>query len=97
MKKIFFSILLFSSLQPAFASADNNIIDSAEITLSTAIDTVPFVLDEEEMMDYNDSLVSFPAYDLYCGWDTVNIHSIKFDVASLKDSTKNIVLFDEKS
>jgi murein DD-endopeptidase MepM/ murein hydrolase activator NlpD len=96
MKKIFFSILLFSSLQPAIASAGNNILNLPETTLSTK-DTVPFALDEEEMMDYNDSLISFPAYDLYCGWDTVNIHSIKFDVASLKDSTKNILLFDEKS
>ncbi|MCW3102952.1 MAG: hypothetical protein JWO09_1392 [Bacteroidetes bacterium] len=97
MKKIFFSILLFSSLQPACAIADNNITDLPEDSLTTPIDTVPFTLDEEEMMDYNDSLVSFPAYDLYCGWDTVNIHSIKFNVASLKDTTKNIVLFDEKS
>jgi LysM repeat protein len=97
MKKIFFSILLFSSLQPALLVAENsNITEFSEIT-DAPKDTIPFTLDEEEMMDYNDSLVSFPAYDLYCGWDTVNIHSVKFDITTLKDSSKNILLFDENS
>jgi murein DD-endopeptidase MepM/ murein hydrolase activator NlpD len=54
-------------------------------------------MDEDEMMDYNDSLISFPAYDLYCGWDTTNIHSAKFDIKSLKDSVKEVALFDENS
>lgn len=60
-------------------------------------DTVPFAIDEEEMMDYNDSLISFPAYDLYCGWDTENMHTVKFNIESLKDTVKEIRLFDENS
>lgn len=96
MKKIFFSILLFSSLQPAIAKAGNKIIDPTASGYFPK-DTVPYAIDDEEMMDYNDSLISFPAYDLYCGWDTVNIHSAKFNVALLKDTTKNILLFDENS
>jgi len=93
MKKIFSSLLVYSVLHIASASADNLPIASYN-TSEVSKDTVPYVLDEEEMMDYNDSLTSFPAYDLYCGWDTVNIHSIKFDVATLKDTSKNILLFD---
>lgn len=97
MKKILISILLFSSLHIANANADNFIIGLSDIELNFPGDTIPFAIDEEEMMDYNDSLVSFPAYDLYCGWDTVNIHSAKFDVTSLKETTKNILLFDINS
>jgi murein DD-endopeptidase MepM/ murein hydrolase activator NlpD len=42
-------------------------------------------------------LISFPAYDLYCGWDTINIHFPKFDVSTLKDTSRNILLLDENS
>lgn len=96
MKKIFSSILLFSVLHTTQAVAGNTPILPFE-TFTLATDTVPYAMDEEEMMDYSDSLISFPAYDLYCGWDTVNIHSVKFDVATLKDTSKNILLFDESS
>jgi murein DD-endopeptidase MepM/ murein hydrolase activator NlpD len=96
MKKTFSTLFLFSLLQLAIAGVAPD-LNAPSFAGLAGKDTVPFVLDEDEMMDYNDSLVSFPAYDLYCGWDTVNIHSIKFDVATLKDSTKNIVLFDENS
>ncbi|HEX8516962.1 MAG TPA: M23 family metallopeptidase [Bacteroidia bacterium] len=96
MKKILFSVLLFSSLQFVFANADSSLITLSDTNIAPG-DTVPYVLDEEEMMDYDDSLVSFPAYDLYCGWDTVNIHSSKFDVTSLKDKSKDILLYDNRS
>lgn len=93
MKKILLSFLLFSSLHSAFA-------ERGSLDLYTNLspgDTVPYTIDEDEMMDYNDSLISFPAYDLYCGWDTINIHSTKFDVATLKDTARNILLFDQSS
>jgi hypothetical protein len=96
MKKIFSSILFFFSLHIANADVENNFF-CTNYELTSPKDTVPFIVDEEEMMDYNDSLVSFPAYDLYCGWDTVNIHSAKFDIASLKDTSKDILLFDPNS
>jgi murein DD-endopeptidase MepM/ murein hydrolase activator NlpD len=96
MKKILFSILLFSSLQLVKSSAANITIPYFE-TITGPHDTVPFAFDEEEVLDYNDSLVSFPAYDLYCGWDTVNTHSAKFDVSILKDSSRNILLYDVNS
>lgn len=96
MKRIFSTLLLFSILQTALGFVTNNSISLFKDT-NISKDTIPFALDEEDMMDYNDSLISFPAYDLYCGWDTINIHSTKFDVASLKDSVKNIRLFDENS
>jgi hypothetical protein len=97
MKKVFSAILIFSSLHVANAIADNKVLPSISVELNSPKDTVPFALDEDEMMDYNDSLISFPAYDLYCGWDTVNVHSVKFDVATLKDTSRDILLFDENS
>ena len=93
MKKIILSFFLFTSLLSATAVKGSNNISASLIPG----DTIPYTIDEEEMMDYNDSLISFPAYDLYCGWDTVNIHSAKFDVASLKDTAKNILLYDGNS
>ena len=96
MKKIVLTFFLSSLLHVTFAISGNK--ESAFTKASNLItDTIPYVIDEEEMMDYNDSLISFPAYDLYCGWDTVNIHSVKFNVESLKDSAKAVVLYDENS
>ncbi len=91
MKRFSLTLFIFS-IQFSFATL------SSQTTVNTIPkDTVPFTMDEEEMMDYNDSLISFPAYDLYCGWDTTNIHSIKFDIASLKDSVTELPLYDENS
>lgn len=95
MKKIFFSLLLFSSLQLAYAKPANTSTPLPDF--NNPHDTVPYVVDEEEMMDYNDSLVSFPAYDLYCDWDTVNTHVPKFDVSTLANTSRNIVLYDGSS
>jgi LysM repeat protein len=97
MKRTFSTILLFSLLSFAFAGTDTTRTSSSTEPKLITPDTIPFAIDEDEMMDYTDSLISFPAYDLYCGWDTINIHSAKFDVASLKDSTHNILLYDEHS
>jgi murein DD-endopeptidase MepM/ murein hydrolase activator NlpD len=84
-------------MQIANADAGNNITSHFDFILTTPGDTVPYAIDEDEMMDYNDSLISFPAYDLYCGWDTVNIHSIKFDITTLKECRKDILLYDINS
>lgn len=86
---------LFGIASVPLSGATNTAV--VPVKFDTNHDTIPYAIDEEEMMDYDDSLVSFPAYDLYCGWDTVNIHSHKFDVNTLKDSTKEIVLTDEYS
>lgn len=95
MKKIISTVFLFSLLYFAFAAKSGDfsfLPKEKEVT-----DTIPFALDEEELSDYSDSLVSFPAYDLYCNWDTVHTHSAKFDIADLKDDVKEIVLYDESS
>ena len=92
MKRFFSTILFLFTILIAHAGS---ISQSGGYVLPN--DTVPNVLDEDEMMDYNDSLVSFPAYDLYCGWDTVNTHSAKFDIRSLKDSIREIALYDKNS
>ena len=97
MKKTFSTLLLFSLLQMAFAGVQNKIIAIPSTENFIITDTVPYVLDEDEMTDYNDSLISFPAYDLYCGWDTVNTHFAKFNIDILKDSVREIALTNPSS
>lgn len=96
MKKFILTFFIFFFLYTAFAGikGEKMLTSGAKKTVT---DTIPFVIDEDEMADYNDSIISFPAYDLYCGWDTINTHSIKFDIASLKDDTKEIALYDKNS
>ncbi len=91
MKRFLLLIFIFS-IRISFAT-----LCSQTNTVEIETDTIPYSIDEEEMMDYNDSLISFPANDLYCSWDTTRIHSIKFDIETLKDSEKELTLFDEKS
>src|SRR5882762_1706423 len=98
MKRTFSTLLLFSLLHVAFAGVRSKIITiSATENFITITDTVPYVIDEDEMSDYNDSLISFPAYDLYCGWDTVNTHFAKFNIETLRDSVREIALTNPSS
>lgn len=97
MKKIFSSLLLFSSLQLAYSKPAGSLTIIPPAEPGNPHDTVPYTIDGDEMLDYNDSLISFPAYDLYCEWDTVNTHVPKFDVSILKNTSRNIVLYDENS
>lgn len=96
MKKIVFTILLFSFLLSSFAGARGKAVLYRHAKIA-ATDTLPFSIDEEEISDYNDSLISFPAYDLYCEWDTINTHSTKFNLEALKDNIKEIPLNDKNS
>ena len=96
MKKLLSTIFLFSVLYSAFGGIKGETRLSSH-TKKVSNDTVPFVIDEGEMSDYYDSLVSFPASDLYCEWDTINTHSTKFNLEALKDDVKEIALFDKNS
>ena len=96
MKKYILFILLFFFVNISFADFTGDRLLHSKAN-KTVTDTVPFAIDEEEIGDYNDSLISFPAYDLYCGWDTMNTHSIKFDIESLHDDIKEIALYDKNS
>jgi LysM repeat protein len=87
---IFIAFIIFSSTENGFSYGFRK-------TGSTTTDTIPFVIDEDELSDYSDSLSFLPAYDLYCNWDTLHTHSAKFDIAELKDDVKEIVLYNENS
>jgi murein DD-endopeptidase MepM/ murein hydrolase activator NlpD len=55
------------------------------------VDTLDLeVIGEDEPIlpnSYDDSLARFvPAYDIYCSWDTVNIHPYKFEMEKFSDS-----------
>lgn len=95
MKKIISTLLVLSVCYSAFAfSGGEKDLGAYE---KKSPDTIPYAIDEEELEDYNDSLIAFPAYDLYSNWDTVHTHSAKFNIATLEDNTKEIVLYDENS
>lgn len=97
MKNIVVVILLFLVLPKAFAGGgDKNKTVTAGLKTGGTSDTIPFSIDEEELEDYNDSLMSLPSYGLYGSWDTLNIHPYRFDISRLKD-TSTIPLCSESS
>jgi murein DD-endopeptidase MepM/ murein hydrolase activator NlpD len=44
--------------------------------------------------DINDSLQLIPAYDVYCKWDTRNIHSYDFDYKQLHDTVAMVLRYE---
>lgn len=44
--------------------------------------------------DINDSLRFIPAYDLYCNWDTRNIHAYGYDLTKMRDSARIVLRHD---
>ncbi len=50
--------------------------------------------EEEEFWDINDSLYHIPAYDMYCLWDTRNIHAYDFDYRELRDTLQISLRYD---
>ncbi|MCB0760591.1 MAG: peptidoglycan DD-metalloendopeptidase family protein [Flavobacteriales bacterium] len=54
-------------------------------------ETYPVEAVGESVMDVNDSLAFIPAFDVYCKWDTQNIHAYDFDGTKMTD-TVNMVL-----
>lgn len=90
-------LIFFAFIFLFFASTKNSFSKEFHKNGTTITDTIPFVIDEDELSDYSDSLSFLPAYDLYCNWDTLHTHSAKFDIAELKDEVKEIVLYNENS
>ncbi len=97
MRNIILINLLFLLLPMAFAGGDRKIISTITSTETICVsDTIPFSIDEEELADYNDSLISLPSDGLYGSWDTLNIHPYRFDI-SLLNGTATIPLCSENS
>jgi len=100
MKKSILIIFLVSLIYSAFAGIKDGAMVSSgsnSDSKSPINDTISYKINTEERFDYYDSLVSFPAYDLYCDWDTVNTHVTKFDIESFENNTKQITLCDKSS
>ncbi len=83
---------------------------STTLCAQTTTDTIPFTMDEDELMDPTDSVIFFPTNErysgglysgdlytsgIYSGWDTTNIHTVKADMKSLNDSVREFALFNE--
>jgi len=98
MKKIlfFFCIcFLFSCFKVSAKSFPLVYNLCSDTNRKTTPDTVPYVLEEDELE--SDSLGFFPAGSLYCAWDTINIHSPKFNFKELNDSERELTLCNQQS
>ena len=99
MKRLFLILFLYTiHLSPVSLCAQ------------TAADTIPFTMDEDELMDHTDSVIFFPTNEInsgglysgdlytsgiYTGWDTTNIHTVKADMKSLNDSVREFALYSD--
>lgn len=80
-------------------------LSHVSLSAQTAADTIPFTMDEDEMMDHTDSVIFFPSNEtyngdvytsgIYSGWDTTNIHTAKADMKSLNDSVREFALYSD--
>lgn len=100
MNRLFFFFcvcFLFGFIKSNAGSLPLYISIPSDTNPATAIDTVPYVLAEEELDDLSDSLGLFTANGLYNDWDTTHIHFPKFNVKSLNDSIHELTLCDKNS
>ncbi|MBL7883677.1 MAG: hypothetical protein JNL69_06385, partial [Bacteroidia bacterium] len=70
MKKQFSIFILITLFKIAFATYGNYNFIATSSAQNTTTDTVPYVIEEDDMEDLSDSLITFPSSDLYCDWDT---------------------------
>ena len=97
MRKLFFffcTVLLLSFFN-ASAKSSLLVYTMYSDTIRKAIpDTIPYVMEEDDLE--SDSTTYFPANDLYSLWDTINIHSPKFNYKEL-ESERELTLCNEQS
>ena len=72
-----------------FESEEDVVFTEEESEWFTTYSTISF--DHDGVYDINDSLRHIPAYDIYCKWDTRNIHSYEHDLTT-KDDTSRLIL-----
>lgn len=83
-----FVFFLLPGIAPIYG-ADRGI----ENVITVAGDTISYKIDGEEFMNFNDSMLLIPGYEYYCQWDTLNIHSYRFDFSKKTDTT--IILLND--
>ena len=49
---------------------------------------------EDGIWDINDSLAFIPAFDIYCKWDTRNIHAYEFDGVKMEETVEVVLRED---
>jgi murein DD-endopeptidase MepM/ murein hydrolase activator NlpD len=79
------SLFLVSSM--AFATGDGTTITGGpdDKGTTTPKDTIPFSIDEDELTEENDSIMTLPSDEVYGSWDTLNIHPYRFDIKQLNE------------
>ncbi|HET6226868.1 MAG TPA: M23 family metallopeptidase [Bacteroidia bacterium] len=100
MKKLLFFFCAYFLLIFSKVSAESFSLTYAPYGLTDTVrkavpDTVPYGIEEEELE--SDSLEFFPAGNLYSLWDTINIHSPKFNFKELNDNERELTLCNEQS
>lgn len=86
----FFLFLLTVALNPLLAQHTGGTFDESMLDRATVESEL-----KESVWDVNDSLFHIPVYDLYCGWDTRNIHAYDFDYREIYDTSLLVLRYDD--
>lgn len=84
-------IILFAVALPLSDYAQDTTQVGGGFEESKSEPLLPVPASEDGIWDINDSLAFIPAFDLYCKWDTRNIHAYAFDGLKM-DEEVNVVL-----
>lgn len=98
MKKLFFFLCACFLLSFLKISAKPSLLvypTCGDTIRKAATDTIPYVSEEDEQK--SDSVSFFPAEDLYSLWDTVNIHSPKFNFKEELETERELTLCNDQS
>lgn len=90
------AIVVTSQTTPQIDAIGGGFEDNLEEVLTTeSSDSKPTTsMDDDGIWDINDSLQVIPAYDVYCKWDTRNIHSYDFDYKQLRDTVAMVLRYE---
>ena len=94
MKKYLYLLFLFISIASNAVAVESAKI-KGDTSNNSANDTIALKINTAVPTE-QDSLVMFPAYGLYCQWDTTDIHPYRYDLSQLNDTTI-IPLIDEEN
>lgn len=91
------AIVVTSQTTPQIDAIGGGFEDNLEEVLNTeSSDTKPSTtMEDDGIWDINDSLQVIPAYDVYCKWDTRNIHSYDFDYKQLHDTVAMVLRHEQ--
>ena len=94
MKKYLYLLFLFICTERNTFAAEKAAADGD--TSTSPSDTIALKINNTAGLNKQDSLLLFPAYGLYCQWDTMDIHPYHYELSKINDTTL-ISLIDEEN